>query len=489
MEAFPAQDRLLFDPPAELRKLQDGYRRINLSTDRERGETAESYCEKILNRLQAEAGSGEAFEAALQTARQKHSRSSLIHVLTAQYLWSNHRFDEAALHARTAIALDQLDLHAQRLLAAAVERSTELVSETDRWLKDRFCSRPFESLETRANGEIGLCCAAWLPAPVGRVDSASAEQIWNSEAAREIRRSILDGDYRYCSRMYCQKIANRELPRRTEVNALPQRAIISTRDTRLDRGPREVVLSHDRTCNLSCPSCRTSLFVEKKSKQDRLNAIAETVLLPLLLHAEQVQITGSGDPFASHHFRHLITKLDAPRFSKLRLRLQTNGLLLDEEAWTDLRLDGRVDSIWISIDAAHADTYERLRRGGSFERLLRNLEFVSRLRRERRFRFLRLDTVVQWLNYREIPEIISLGQRLGADRISFQMLRNWGTFTVAEFGRHNIGDPCHPEFDGFLEVLRHPSVASPRVGLSTVRPYFDLARKGTAAERSRQPAL
>src|SRR6185295_18867756 len=92
--------------------------------------------------------------------------------------------------------------------------------------------------------------------------------------------------------------------------------------------------------------------------------------------------------FASHHFRHLITKLDAPRFSKLRLRLQTNGLLLDEEAWTDLRLDGRVDSIWISIDAAHADTYERLRRGGSFERLLRNLDFVSRLRRERRFRFL-----------------------------------------------------------------------------------------------------
>src|ERR1043166_634538 len=125
VEAFPAQERLLFDPPEELRKLQDGYRRINLSTDRERSKTAESYCEKILNRLQAEAGSGEAFEPALQTARQKHSRSSLIHVLTAQYLWSNRRFDEAAPHARTAIALDQLDLHAQRLLAAAVERSTE----------------------------------------------------------------------------------------------------------------------------------------------------------------------------------------------------------------------------------------------------------------------------------------------------------------------------------------------------------------------------
>ena len=271
MELIVTEERLLLQLPEELWELQNSYRRINLSTDRERSERAGTYRAKNARAvLRYKRDLAKLFETALQTARQKHSQFSLIHVLAAQYLWSNRRFEEAALHSRTAIALDQCDLHAQRLLAAAVERSTELVSETDRWLKDQFCSRPFKSLETRANSEVGLCCAAWLPAPVGRVDSVSAEQIWNSEAAQEIRRSILDGDYRYCSRMHCQKIANRELPRR------------------------------------------------------------------------------------------------------------------------------------------------------------------------------------------------------------------------AEFSRHNIGDPCHPEFDAFLEVLRHPSVASPRVGLSTVRPYFDLARKDTAAEAPRQ---
>ena len=37
--------------------------------------------------------------------------------------------------------------------------------------------------------------------------------VWNSSGAQEIRRSILDGDYSYCSRTLCPMIANDNLPR------------------------------------------------------------------------------------------------------------------------------------------------------------------------------------------------------------------------------------------------------------------------------------
>ena len=61
---------------------------------------------------------------------------------------------------------------------------------------------------------------------------------------------------------------------------------------------------------------------------------------------------------------------------------------------------------WVSVDAARQDTYEVVRRGGSFDRLCRNLDFLGGLRAERRIDLLRLDFVVQALNFREMPEFV-----------------------------------------------------------------------------------
>jgi wyosine [tRNA(Phe)-imidazoG37] synthetase (radical SAM superfamily) len=451
---------------ADIPRLYTAYKRLNLTTNANRKQSPEEYLRALLEQLQC--SSGHSVDAILTDARQKHGEIPLVHVLTSQYYFQRRMFAEAAAHARTAISLDQRDLHAQRLLLAASEESVSLESNADVWLKDRFCTRPFETLETRATGEASTCCAAWMPASIGRLGEAnSADELWNSPAAEEIRRSILDGNFQYCSRMYCQKIANRELG--------PKLSIF-TCSTRMEEGPREVVLSHDRSCNLSCPSCRTSLIVEKKEKQNQLMEITATILMPLLAHAQRVHLTGSGDPFASNHFRHLIIELASSKYRHVKLQLQTNGLLLDEGAWSELQLEGRVHSIWVSIDAASAAVYTRVRRGGSYERLLENLEFLSRLRQENRFKVFRLDTVVQWLNYKEIPHNNAMGERLHADRISFQMLRNWGTFSLAEFNQHNIGNPDHPEYLNFIEVLRDPIVTSPKVGLSTMRPFVELAR-------------
>ena len=138
------------------------------------------------------------------------------------------------------------------------------------------------------------------------------------------------------------------------------------------------------------------------------------------------------------------------------MQLQTNGVLLDRRAWQELGLDGLVESVWVSIDAARPETYAIVRRGGSFGKLLQNFGFLGALRREGHIRHLRLDFVVQARNFREMPDAVDIARAFGFDRIHFQMIRNWGTFTVAEFDRHFIGSPDHPDYGEFLEVLRHP---------------------------------
>src|SRR5262249_12815082 len=159
----------------------------------------------------------------------------------------------------------------------------------------------------------------------------------------------------------------------------------------------------DYSCNLACPSCRTKKIVAKPEKRAQLLQTANEAILPLLKNAGSVNITGSGDPFASHYFRYLLKKTADPEYTHLRVHLQTNGVLLDEKAWTDLRLEGRVDYILISLDASSESTYRIVRKGGDFQRLLQNLRFVAALRHENRIKHLRLDFVVQSRNFRDIP--------------------------------------------------------------------------------------
>ena len=59
----------------------------------------------------------------------------------------------------------------------------------------------------------------------------------------------------------------------------------------------------------------------------------------------------------------------------MRINLHTNAVLCDERAWDDCSLHGRVDEVDVSIDAARPETYAIVRRGGNFERLLKNLNF------------------------------------------------------------------------------------------------------------------
>jgi MoaA/NifB/PqqE/SkfB family radical SAM enzyme len=437
----------------------------------------ETLCRSLLARLQAILGAedADAWQDFVIWAQQTVKPPRLLHVLAAMAAALEENWPRVFHHPKTAIAMSQCDTFAQRLFLRArgpIEDPAATVADD---LSDFFCPQPFESFELCANGEVHTCCPAWLPVPIGNFHHQRPEEIWNSAAAQAIRSSILHGTYRYCSRLHCPAIVNRRLPRRADLKDPYHREIVARKLVRLERRPVRVLMSQDRSCNLSCPSCRTKLILAKKNEQDRLNRIFEAVILPLLRDARQVKITGSGDPFASGHFRYVLKRFSLREFPQLQVQLQTNGLLFDRRAWEELELDGLVESVWVSIDAARPETYVVVRRDGSFGKLLQNFAFLGALRRQGRIRQLRLDFVVQALNFREMPEAVDIARAFGFDGIYFQMIRNWGTFTVAEFDRHFIGAPDHPDYGEFLEVLRHPNLTWTGVNWSNLRRLYERA--------------
>ncbi len=335
-----------------------------------------------------------------------------------------------------------------------------------------YCSKPFECLEVHEEGRAYLCCPRWLPVAAGELATAGVREIWNGARAREIRRSILDGSFRYCDREACPWLAGRSGPvsRLEDVRSPALRLAIRKNSDRLPRGPREINAAFDRSCNLSCPSCRSSVIVET-GKRERLRALRETIEREALPDADLLYITGSGDPFGSPFFREWLRGLNRDRAGGLKaVRLHSNGLLWTREAWEGLPVSVRalIASAEISIDAATPETYAENRRGGSFERLLENLRFIGGLRRSGALRSLDFSMVVQENNFAQMPDFARLGRRFGADRVFFGRLENWGTFSAAEYSRRAVHRPEHPRNRELRNVLAEPILAEPFVRLGNL---------------------
>lgn len=373
---------------------------------------------------------------------------------------------------------DHHDLIAQRIHDAAELERDDLHLPVDDWLRDKFCAAPFAQIETRANRAVHFCCSAWQPVSIGSL-TEDPKAVWNSETAQEIRRSILDGDYSYCSRWHCPMISGRRLQTSDRTNLSPEvsrfladrKAASSKRPPTVDHTPDRAILSHDRSCNLSCPSCRTDVIQITRSASAELDDLINEKYAEFLSNASRIKVTGSGDPFASRHFLNFLRHFTANSSRDRRLQLHTNGLLLDEATWNRLDLWGHVDSIWISVDAARPETYSVVRRGGQFDRLMKNLQFLGAMRRGGAFSKLRLDFVVQRQNFREVADFVSLAQHVGANGVYLLRLRNWGTFTPAEFAAHNVCDPDHPDFPELLVHLADQRLRSPLVELGSMQPF------------------
>ena len=167
----------------------------------------------------------------------------------------------------------------------------------DTWLSQRFCSNPFERIETQPNQDIHFCPAAWQPAAIGSL-SDDPETAWNSPKAQEIRRSILEGDFSHCCRLECSRITGRDLPAReeilSEIDPSPAvayyREIIKTGRTRLDKPPACASLGHDLSSNTACPSRGTKPVQLKKYDADRLDWIFNEPYARFLSKADRITI-------------------------------------------------------------------------------------------------------------------------------------------------------------------------------------------------------
>jgi sulfatase maturation enzyme AslB (radical SAM superfamily) len=353
-----------------------------------------------------------------------------------------------------------------------------------------FCTKPFESVEVHLSGDVFVCCPSWLKKPIGNIHQNRVKDVWNSETAQDIRSSILNGSYKYCDRNECPFL-HTGVPALSDLSAQKLASIKETKQVELDYTPLDVMLTYDPSCNLSCPSCRNTKISFPQDSEDyrKSKKITENIYEDFIKDSKdsflRLNVTGSGDPFASLVFRQFLEDLDGTKLPGLRLDLQTNGLLLTPLMWDRMhKLHGNIDNLFVSIDAATEATYVNVRRGGQWDVIVKNMRFLGELKKQKKIKHLMARFVVQKANYKEMPAFAKLFHELGCTSIYFSRMTDWSTWSTYEFNKQLIFLPSHPEYDAFVEVLAHAELHKHYVNLGNLSTLAKIAiekKKANAA--------
>ena len=342
-------------------------------------------------------------------------------------------------------------------------------------LKKYVCLNPFRYLDIQPTS-MWLCCPSWCPTNLRQdkngdsIDydklwdqSEDLEKNWFSESAQKIRKSVTDGTYSYCDHKVCPSLAKLINTGMKPFGFISIEEFNKKYDVDNFKGlPEDILFGFDRSCNLKCPSCRATTIpnddfdtAEHKSKEFILNQIEDK----FSTSAENLMITGSGDPIYSKLYREYLENFDSGKYSNMKeIHLITNGVLLNEKMWDKLKAKPLIKRIEISIDAGTKDTYENVTRlNGNWDMLIENLKFLSTLEH---IEFVTCSMVVSKYNYKEMEMFYKLIYDIFKESkffltINFRQHVFWhsGLYSIQDVNNIAVFERNHPNFEDFMLEL------------------------------------
>jgi MoaA/NifB/PqqE/SkfB family radical SAM enzyme len=292
-------------------------------------------------------------------------------------------------------------------------------------------------------GDVFVCCPPWCRSySFGNIYEQSFDEIWNGEKAKEFRRQFINDDYKYCDLNLCVKDCSR--------NIVPSETAPK---------PRTFIFCYDATCNVKCIFCRSC---HQKQDLSYFNDNMDAIIQNMLENAENVVLSGVGEALFSPHSRKLIKRI-AELFPKVKFSLISNGILCDEDNLKELGIIDRLLSITVSLHAVNKETYDKLVVNGDFDKVMKNLHFLSSLKNTGKLDRFILNFVVNAYNYKEMADYIKMAQKIGATVGFLELLKLETNENV--YNELNIFDEKHPKYNDFVKVMQNPIFRS---GLCTI---------------------
>ena len=198
-----------------------------------------------------------------------------------------------------------------------------------------------------------------------------------------------------------------------------------------------VLIDTTNGCNLRCSFCtrRNATIVRMKSSE------FDRILSRLDGHVSSLQLSCAWEYSIAKNAAEIVRVLGEHQLPNTSI--YTNGNVLPDDL-AEATIDARLESFVVSIGEAKRETYERIRTGGRFERVLSNIRKLDQRKKQRASRYPVLCANLTLINSNidELPDFVELAHGLGIEQIR---------------GRHLI---LNEPLDMDAEVIRDKSRAN-----------------------------
>lgn len=193
---------------------------------------------------------------------------------------------------------------------------------------------------------------------------------------------------------------------------------MAPRDPFAGKLPRDLYVEATNRCNSRCQTCIRT-FERLEPLRDLTLAELQGIVdqFPVL---DRVALHGIGEPLLNAELTDMIRCLK-DRHPSATVLFNSNAILLDG-GWQKDLIDAGLDEYRISLDAATAPTYARIRGVDAFETVIENTRsFAGRLRGAERPR-LSFWMMAMRENLGELPALVSLAAEIGVPEVYVQRL-------------------------------------------------------------------
>lgn len=267
--------------------------------------------------------------------------------------------------------------------------------------KKIICNAPFTQIYFKQDGKMTACCASGADA-YGNIGDDSIYNVWNGGKAKQLRDRImnynLSGGCTGCQ--HSLETGN--------YNAFIGRIYDTVLPVRRKSYPTDMTFEISNTCNLECIMCsgEFSNLIRKNVEQlpERKNYYDESFfeeILEFLPYLKCVRFMG-GEPFLIKQYAPIMEYL-VENNPQCKIYIQTNGTILNNAVKKIVESENV--EISISVDSLQKENYEMIRRNGSYERTMKNLEYFSHRAKENR-QNININFCIMNINWQEVPAVV-----------------------------------------------------------------------------------
>ena len=199
---------------------------------------------------------------------------------------------------------------------------------------------------------------------------------------------------------------------------------LSKKSVILGYQPVNLSVASTSRCNLNCDMCHThSRYIGDFEFSARPTKDVDFTFFKDFVNkfnkAVNISIIGSGEPLLNKDFFKMIDY--AARVMRMDVSTTTNGTLLDEKTIERI-IESGLSSIDISVDGDNEEESDRMTGISKeiYREKLKNIKCLVSKKMETNSKLdITLSFIIDKENYKKIPSMIKLGEKLGVDSVAF----------------------------------------------------------------------